>query len=86
MPGVLFLPVLSATFAHSLGGHFPPFPLLRKGNFPSKLSGNCQPGFSGQFQQAHFSALDIQKGGVLTPPLICSAANRDEPRQHLIPP
>ena len=45
MAGLLFLPVLSATFAKSFGGVLPPFPLLRKGNFPSKLSGNCQPGF-----------------------------------------
>ena len=83
--GVLFLPVLSAAFAHSFGRVRRPFPLRSKGNFPSKLSGNCQPGFRLNFPQAHFSALDIQKGGVSTPPLFCSAANRDVSRQLLIP-
>ena len=58
--GVLFLPVLSATFAKASGAALPPFPLRSKGNFPGSLSGNCQLGFSGQLPQAHFSALDIR--------------------------
>ena len=50
--------------------------------FPGSQSGNCQPGFPRRSRQAHFFALDIRKGGVYTPPLFCSAANRNVPRQH----
>ena len=72
--------------AKASGGDLPPFPLRSKGNFPSKLSGNCQPGFRLNFPQAHFSALDIRKGGASIPVAAAHAANRDTPRQHLIPP
>ena len=56
---LLFLPVLSATFAKASGGELPPFPLRSKGNFPGSLSGNCQPGFAVRTLAAHFS-LDTQ--------------------------
>jgi hypothetical protein len=54
----------------------PPFPLLRKGNFPSKLSGNCQPGVCRRFRQAHIF-LDTQQKRRGFPAFFCFAANRE---------
>jgi len=53
------LPVLTLTFGEAFGGVVPPFPLRSKGNFPSILSGNCQPGFAVRTLAAHFF-LDTQ--------------------------